>query len=543
MSVEALQKQLDALQRSQDQLLRTITLSNSTFGPSSNVGNIRQREDLNSESANAVSADTSTLSDDSDDEDESCFVQAELPPQSFDHEQLREHLKKYDWDQYGREILSTVVTDRGRLHKPHLFPMHPGPAEDRSHYSHFQVYDVGPDGVPELVEASGKENAMSKAAETWHCIRDIGANSTQSQKVVGRITIAREPAPILFGALHLTMHNTFDMDEIFEYLVGTESSSANMHRAFSPDIRRQKTFVFNFEYYTIIGDDCQPAQWQRSDADKTSSESHIPLSRCSAVVALALYDPAPKRIKNKSRRARTKYGWVQDIWSPWQVLNIQCNPDWISTTDTFESGHRYLNGPEAFLHALLTEYKDAIKRYEKIYDRITKLVTPSLDFLFSSELRDKRLFEGKDFAWTRRYFWAHQAFGNVNDSIRIMVDMFEDTFTEDVWEGKNKTLWPLLEEESNRNEHWLRRLRVLRLQFEREIKELRLLIRQNNDRRREIDALQNHLFSGTSIQESRKSVELSDITVNQGYNIKYVVCASPFTPSWTGQFCSINGES
>jgi hypothetical protein len=105
-----------------------------------------------------------------------------------------------------------------------------------------------------------------------------------------------------------------------------------------------------------------------------------------------------------------------------------------------------LNGPEAFLHALLTEYRDARKRYEEIYKRITHLITPPLGFLFNAELRDQRLFEDKTFTWTRRYFYAHQTLGNVNDSIKSMIDSFEDTFTEEVWEGKDKTLWPLFEE-------------------------------------------------------------------------------------------------
>ncbi|KAF2186731.1 hypothetical protein K469DRAFT_738499 [Zopfia rhizophila CBS 207.26] len=529
MSVEELKKQLEALQRSHDALVRSITLSNGAFGPS-DASNL-QRSGLDklrdSDLPNVGFADTSTLSDDSDDEDESYFVQEELPYQSFDHEHLREHLKKYEWDEYGRQILSTVVTDRGRLKDPHLFPTHRGPAEDRSHYSHYQVYDIGPEGAAVLVETSGKENNMSKAMEIWHSIKDINADSAKSQKAVGRITIAREPSPILFGALHLTMHKTFDMDELFRHLVEAEGASAHMNRAFHQDIRHQKTFFFNFEYYTIIGDDCKPMQWQRADRDKSSTKIHVPLSRCSAVVALALYDPKPRRIKNRARRARTRYGWVQDLWSPWQVLNIQCNPDWRATTDTFESGHRYMNGPEAFLHALLTEYKDAIVRYEEIYKKITKLITPPLDFIFNDGLRDERLFEDARFTWTRRYFWAHQTLGNVNDSIRVMVDAFEDTFTDDVWEGKSKTLWPLFEE-SPRNEFWKRRLRALRLQFEHEMKELRMLIRQNNERRREIDGLQNQLFSGTSVLESRKSVELSDITVHQGHNIKLLTLVNIF---------------
>lgn len=419
--VEELRKQLESLQRSHGALLKTLSLSNGSFGlPDPNLPRSSTRDDSGS---NTVFADSSTLSDDSDEEDESYFVQDALPSQSFDHEHLREHLRKHDWTEHGREILAPVVRDPARLSKqPHLFPAGPGPAEDRSHYSHFQVYDVGPDGVAQLIETSGSQNDMSKATEIWHSIRNIGSSS--DKQTVGRITIAREPAPILFGALHLTMHKIFDVDELFRHLVQTEASSAHMHRAFHEDQRHQKTFFFNFEYYTIIGEDCKPMDWQRSDKDKGLSDTHIPLSRCSAVVALALYDDKPRRIRNRGRRARTQYGWVQNIWSPWQVrdvtwetatlsnsvkvLQLECFPDWRATPDTFESGNRYLNGPEAFLHALLTEYKDARKRYEEIYRKITQLITPPLDFLFDAELRDKRLFEDKTFTWTRRYFYAHQ---------------------------------------------------------------------------------------------------------------------------------------
>ena len=91
-----------------------------------------------------------------------------------------------------------------------------------------------------------------------------------------------------------------------------------------------------------------------------------------------------------------------------QVLQIECFPDWKHSTEAFEMGHRFLNGPEAFLHALLAEYRDARKRYEEIYKRITILVTPPLGFIFDSSLRDQRLFEDKAFTWTRRYFYAHQ---------------------------------------------------------------------------------------------------------------------------------------
>ena len=526
--LDALRKQLELLQHSHDALLKSLSATNDTFKPSETLhirrGSTRHGRD-------AIFADTSTLSDDSSDDEDDYFVQGELPSHSFDHEHLREHLRSHDWTDHGRQVLAYIISDPARLSKePHLFHMGPGPADDRSHYSHFQVYNVGPNGLPEPVEVSAPENNMSKATEIWHSLRDIGKQ--RDQAVVGRITIAREPSPILFGALHLTLHDAFDMDELFQHLVETEASSAHMFRAFNSNPKHQRTFFFNFEYYTIIGDDCRPMEWQRADKVTSEEDHHIPLSRCSAVVALVLYDDQPRRIRNKGRRAKTQFGWVHDVWSPWQVLQLECFPDWKSTPAdgrpyTFEAGHKYLNGAEAFLHALLTEYRDARKRFDEIYKRITELVTPPLGFLFSEELRQDRLFEDKDFTWTRRYFYAHQTLGNVNNSIKSMIDSFEDTFTDDIWEGESKTLWPLFEE-SPRNEHWKRRLRLLRLQFERQMKELRIIIAENNERRHEIETLQEQLFSGTSIQESRKSVELADVTVHQGYNIKVLTIVNLF---------------
>lgn len=524
--LEALKKQLESLQRSHDALLSSLSSTNDIYKPS-DASQLRRASTRHG--GDAVFADTSTLSDDSDNEEDDFFVQNELPSHSFDHEHLRDHLRNHDWKEHGREILSSLVSDRIQLAKqPHLFHLDPSPTEDPKHHPHFQVYNVGPNGLPNLVEVIGPDNNMS--SDIWHSLKDIG--KSQDEAVVGRITIAREPSPILFGALHLTLHDVFDMDELFQNLVETEASSAQMFRSFDEDPKHQRSFFFNFEYYTIIGEDCKPMQWQRADKITGASDHHIPLSRCSAVVALTLYDEKPRRVRNRGRRAKTRFGWVHDVWSPWQVLQIECFPDWKSTPAngtpyTFETGHKFLNGAEAFLHSLLTEYRDARKRYDEIYRRITNLVTPPLGFLFDEELRRTRLFEDKDFTWTRRYFYAHQTLGNVNNSIKSMIDAFEDTFTDDIWEGTNKTLWPLFEE-SPRNDHWKRRLRLLRLQFEREMKELRTIIAENNERRHEIETLQEQLFSGTSIQESRKSVELADVTVHQGYNIKVLTIVNLF---------------
>lgn len=46
--------------------------------------------------------------------------------------------------------------------------------------------------------------------------------------------------------------------------------------------------------------------------------------------------------------------------------------------DSHDSTKHYVNGPEAFLHTLLAELKDAEKRFRDINTSITKLVTPEV---------------------------------------------------------------------------------------------------------------------------------------------------------------------
>ncbi len=140
--------------------------------------------------------------------------------------------------------------------------------------------------------------------------------------------------------------------------------------------------------------------------------------------------------------------------------------------------------------------------------------------MFDGSLRDKLLFEDDDFTYSRRYFWAFQTLGIMNNGIKAIIDSCEDTFTEDVWNGKDKSLWPMLDEASNRNVYWRKRMACLKRDFDKEIWKLKKLYEENDDRRKEIRTLRDQLFSGTSVLESRKSVELSEVTILQGHNIK-----------------------
>ncbi|KAM0814002.1 hypothetical protein AB5N19_14004 [Seiridium cardinale] len=467
--------------------------------------------------------------DNSDDEGigEDFFAHTPLEPQEYTHDGLRAHLRSYKWSKEGRRILGNVLEDPKFPLQSNLFPTAAGTVPDRSHLSHYQVFDVGGDGAPLAVETHEQELPPSNAMRIWHAIKEVNRPANE-RRAVGRISVMHELSPVLFGAIHYTMHDSFDVDELFKHLVQSEGSSASLHRVYDANERRRRSFVFNLEYFTLLGDNCQPMAWQLADRQEQRGEHHIAITRCSSVIALHLGGKPIKRIKDRSRRANGNYGSIYDPFAAWQVLNIQCYPDWQCSLDVHDSTKHYVNGVEAFMVTILGEFKDAQRRFEGIYHRITRLITPPLDFMFDEDVREKLLFEDAEFTFTRRYFWAAQTLGIVNESIKAMIDAYEDNFTEEVWLGTHKTLWLLEEQDSPRNLYFRKKMSVLREKFKAQMRSLGKLIVEIDARRNEIRTLREELFVGTSIQESRKSVENSDITVQQGHNIKILTMVSIF---------------
>jgi hypothetical protein len=80
---------------------------------------------------------------------------------------------------------------------------------------------------------------------------------------------------------------------------------------------------------------------------------------------------------------------IANVIVQWHVLNIQCYPDHKHSIDSHDSTKHYVNGPEAFLTTLLAEFKDTQKRFEDIYNKISKLVTPPVSTLLSISLTDQ----------------------------------------------------------------------------------------------------------------------------------------------------------
>ena len=86
---------------------------------------------------------SSTLSenDDSDTEDDEAFyVQDPLPAESYDEEGLKNHIRDHMWTDAGKSILHELLDKPEILQRPSVFPIL-DPAEDRSHLSHYSIFD------------------------------------------------------------------------------------------------------------------------------------------------------------------------------------------------------------------------------------------------------------------------------------------------------------------------------------------------------------------------------------------------------------------
>ena len=386
---------------------------------------------------------------------------------------------------------------------------------------------VSEDGAPLQLQFANNQKPLSRARDIWRRISNVNADLDRPKKVVGRITIVREPSPLLFAAIHYTLKDYFDVDEMFALLVG-DKTKALPHRPWDNDIRHRRTFVFTFEYFTIIGDGCKPMAWQRADEEQDKSETHIPITRCSSVVALSLDGKPLKKVKHRGRRSdiHRKEGEISDPFSSWHVLSLAAYPDWRSTIHSHDSTKHYVNGPEAFLVTLRAEFKDARKRLMEVYHRISALVKTPADFMFKMKVRDKLLFEDDQYTYSRRYFWAYQSLAIMNEDIKEMLIAYRENFDDKFWVGTDKLIWP--SDDSLKHRHWRKRMANFRIDIEKEIQGLEEVDRLNDEKMKEIKALRENLFSGTSVMESREAVRQQGITVVQGHNIKVLTLVTIF---------------
>ncbi|KAL8933134.1 MAG: hypothetical protein Q9216_006511 [Gyalolechia sp. 2 TL-2023] len=518
---------IDTLSRAHDVLGKALEAAATGKDPPKLTSDAVRRNTVTTIDVESIQKSSTFSPDGSDtDDNESMFVQDPLPKEQYNEPGLKKHIREYNWNSAHREIIGTVLDNKQLLERTCMFPITRGPVDDRSHLSHYSIFDVSNDGAPLEIHRAD-EKPVSRAQAIWNNIKSINADDNRSRKAVGRITIVREPSPLLFTALHYTQNSHFDMDEAFKMLVD-DKTVAFAHRPFSAEDTQQRTFVFTLDYFTIIGDECQPAAWQRSEEDGGTAETHIPVTRCSSYTALSLSGPPARPIKNKARRAEQKTGYIFDPFAPWRVLSVQYYPDWKHSIDAHNSTRHYVNGPEAFLITLRAEFKDAAKRLTEVYNRISELVRMPPNFMFNRDARDRLLFEDDEFTFSRRYFWAHQSLGIMNEDIQEMVRTFRKVFTDQVWDGSSKIIWPGDESVSSRYANWRKRMKTLRASIEDELQSLEDIAALNTEKMKEIKGLRDNLFSGTSVLESRKSVDVAMITVQQGHNIKLLTLVTIF---------------
>lgn len=80
-----------------------------------------------------------------------------------------------------------------------------------------------------MASYSGKKSYCIYSSLETDRSQNLNSDPESQLRAVGRITIVREPSPIILGALHLTMNQDFDMDELFGYLEKEETSAVSTY--------------------------------------------------------------------------------------------------------------------------------------------------------------------------------------------------------------------------------------------------------------------------------------------------------------------------
>ena len=142
-------KYFDTLTRAHDVLAQALTAASSGKPPprltaeavrrkSGTLSTAVEVESVPKDSGNSIEEDSDT------DDDESLFVQQTLPKEVYHEEGLRKHIKEYEWTEGGREILGDIAGRDQVVQRGTIFPTKAGEAEDRSHLSHYSIYNGMP---------------------------------------------------------------------------------------------------------------------------------------------------------------------------------------------------------------------------------------------------------------------------------------------------------------------------------------------------------------------------------------------------------------
>lgn len=163
-------KYLDTLSRAHDVLAQALTAAAAGKQPprltietvqSSLTGITPDIESLQKDSTLSAEDDSIT------DENESLFVQQALPEETYHEEALRKHISQHPWTNAGRAILGDVLNNLQLLEQSCIFPVILGAVNDRSHLSHYSIFDVGSDGAPLPIRNASDSRPCSRALAIW----------------------------------------------------------------------------------------------------------------------------------------------------------------------------------------------------------------------------------------------------------------------------------------------------------------------------------------------------------------------------------------
>lgn len=305
------------------------------------------------------------------------FNPTHLPAENYTHEDLRAHVNRPYWTPAVRKLLQPLLSfapfaDYGFMEDVRFHPPY-------DHHARLLVCVALESGeifrMRSALSPTQSYPWQKSVQECWDDLRTMNRSRKGQGPFVGRVVVLREPGPLKLSALHLVMGKHFDIDSIFAALSSQDPTRAYLHPIEDEFYgKRQRNFIFAFRYFTIISGSRCPCARQTFDSEAWKSEGRIPISSCSSVVALSLAgEPIGHVERVVSGRVR-KYP-VYDPFAPWQVLVVNFFPDLHTTSDVFTTLPRIINGPEAFLRAVLAQYQDSQKRFAEITSRIIDLTT------------------------------------------------------------------------------------------------------------------------------------------------------------------------
>ncbi|KAI1330686.1 hypothetical protein F5Y16DRAFT_362409 [Xylariaceae sp. FL0255] len=426
-------------------------------------------------------------------------VEVTLQAQDLDVQDLLKHMQLSDWESRAPKVLTDLFNSRA---------LSPSDNTSLSLLQDIKVpgallecYNVSNEGVATRListDSTPKHTSLSRLL--------IALDSGSSYGDFGKIIASAQPTVLQLVVLHMILIKDFDMSAILQMIVDDTPSKAYMKGYLEPQIVKQRSFVFSFKYHCIIGEGCEPLPWQSHDRSSANSERGFHLSTCSALIGLSLSGSSRQSTRQKSHRDQASKVHVFDPFGPWKLLKIQCFPDSISTLDDYETDSRFMNGPEAFLAAVLSEYQDAATRYRDIQQRISALIFPPT-LVLDSELRDKVLFENSKYTRSRKYFWALQVLKTIDKGIEDMMASYAQGLTDAVWKGEHKYIWPGEAEIDHVYHSWRHKMAAIRKQFDSEIMHLDSLRHSNVRLQNDIDNLRAQLFTGLALEDSKEALK------------------------------------